>query len=139
MCCPWRGRACKRGGKRMDIQLRYMEKGAGFPLILLHGNGEDHTYFEHQMGPFGARYRVIAVDTRGHGASPRGTAPFFAPRPQGLCALRPADGQGSSSAPAFMVVGPVTVTAPCRLKRPLSSTKAIVLPPSISTVRSSTA
>ena len=60
----------------MDITLNYVEAGEGFPLVLLHGNGEDHTYFKHQMGPFSDRYRVIALDTRGHGRSPRGTAPF---------------------------------------------------------------
>ena len=60
----------------MDVKLNYVEAGAGFPLVLLHGNGEDHTYFKRQMEPFSARYRVIAVDTRGHGDSPRGSAPF---------------------------------------------------------------
>jgi len=60
----------------MDIELNYIELGEGFPLVLLHGNGEDHTYFERQMEPFAQKYRVIAVDTRGHGGSPRGEAPF---------------------------------------------------------------
>ena len=60
----------------MEIALSYVRTGEGFPLVLLHGNGEDHTYFKHQMGPFSERYDVIAVDTRGHGASPRGSAPF---------------------------------------------------------------
>ena len=60
----------------MDIELHYVEAGEGFPLVLLHGNGEDHSYFEHQMEPFSRRYRVIAPDTRGHGKSPRGEAPF---------------------------------------------------------------
>ena len=60
----------------MDIQLHYMIAGQGFPLVMLHGNGEDHTYFKHQMAPFSERYQVIALDTRGHGQSPRGTAPF---------------------------------------------------------------
>lgn len=54
----------------------YQEQGAGAPLLLLHGNGEDGTYFVHQMDAFAQHYRVIAVDTRGHGRSPRGTAPF---------------------------------------------------------------
>lgn len=60
----------------MDIELFYREKGSGEPFILLHGNGEDSSYFEHQTAYFGNRYRVIAPDTRGHGASPRGDAPF---------------------------------------------------------------
>lgn len=60
----------------MDIQLNYYEQGEGFPLILLHGNGEDMTYFTHQVDDFSCGFRVIAVDTRGHGRSPRGDAPF---------------------------------------------------------------
>ena len=60
----------------MEIRLHYIEQGEGFPLILLHGNGEDHTYFKRQMEPFADHFRVIAVDTRGHGESPRGTGPF---------------------------------------------------------------
>ena len=54
----------------------YIEEGDGFPLILLHGNGEDLNYFEHQMKPLAEHFRVIALDTRGHGKSPRGEAPF---------------------------------------------------------------
>ena len=60
----------------MDIELYYQEKGDGFPLILLHGNGEDHTYFKAQIDYFSKYYKVVAIDTRGHGNSPRGTAPF---------------------------------------------------------------
>lgn len=60
----------------MDIQLFYREKGEGEVLILLHGNGESGEYFEHQIEYFSKHYRVIAVDTRGHGRSPRGTAAF---------------------------------------------------------------
>ena len=54
----------------------YIEKGIGEPLILLHGNGEDCSYFAHQMDSFAAHFRVIAIDTRGHGQTPRGDAPF---------------------------------------------------------------
>lgn len=60
----------------MSINLHYIEKGKGTPLILLHGNGEDSTYFKHQITYFSKQYHVIAIDTRGHGRSPRGTAPF---------------------------------------------------------------
>lgn len=60
----------------MDIQLNYIEKGRGQPLILLHGNGEDSSYFTHQVEYFSQWYRVLALDTRGHGKSPRGTALF---------------------------------------------------------------
>lgn len=60
----------------MDIKLNYCEQGSGYPLILLHGNGEDSTRFRHQLEYFSKEYRVIAIDTRGQGESPRGTAPF---------------------------------------------------------------
>ena len=60
----------------MDIKLHYIEKGVGKPLILLHGNGESGEYFIHQLDYFSRQFRVIAVDTRGHGQSPRGTKPF---------------------------------------------------------------
>ena len=58
------------------ISHHYIEQGKGFPLILLHGNGEDCSYFEHQIEPFAQHFRVIAIDTRGHGQTPRGDAPF---------------------------------------------------------------
>ncbi len=60
----------------MNITLHYREKGNKEPFILLHGNGEDNSYFKHQIDYFSNRYRVIALDTRGHGKSPRGTKSF---------------------------------------------------------------
>ena len=60
----------------MDIDLYYQEKGNKEPFILLHGNGENGSYFKNQIDYFSDRYRVIALDTRGHGKSPRGTEPF---------------------------------------------------------------
>lgn len=60
----------------MDISLYYTENGFGEPLVLLHGNGESGEYFKNQIDFFSKKYRVIAVDTRGHGKSERGTAPF---------------------------------------------------------------
>lgn len=60
----------------MEIQLHCLEQGQGEPLLLLHGNGEEHSYFTHQIPYFSRKYHVFALDTRGHGKSPRGTAPF---------------------------------------------------------------
>ena len=45
-------------------------------LLLLHGNGENLHVFDLQISYFSQYYRTIAVDTRGHGLSTRGTAPF---------------------------------------------------------------
>lgn len=60
----------------MSLQHHYVEAGSGEPLILLHGNGESHAYFIHQIEYFRKKYRVIAIDTRGHGRTPRGKEPF---------------------------------------------------------------
>ena len=60
----------------MDIELFYEKTGSGSTLLLLHGNGEDGTYFVHQIEEFSRDFTVCAIDTRGHGKSPRGTAPF---------------------------------------------------------------
>ena len=60
----------------MDIELFYTKTGSGPPLLLLHGNGEDGAYFVHQIEDFSHDFTVYAIDTRGHGKSPRGTAPF---------------------------------------------------------------
>ena len=54
----------------MEIKLHYQEKGEGEPMILLHGNGEDGSYFAHQMDYFSRNYRVIVVDTSGMDSHP---------------------------------------------------------------------
>lgn len=59
-----------------DISLHFTRQGNGPPLLLLHGNGEDGSYFTNQMDAFSFLYTVYAIDTRGHGKSPRGEAPF---------------------------------------------------------------
>ena len=60
----------------MDIEHFYVEKGNGEAIILLHGNGESSDYFEGQIDEFSGQYHVYAVDTRGHGRTPRGEKPF---------------------------------------------------------------
>lgn len=60
----------------MEIEHFYIEKGQGEPIILLHGNGENSSYFKAQIEAFSERYHVFAVDTRGHGRTPRGNKPF---------------------------------------------------------------
>lgn len=49
--------------------LFYEETGSGQPLILLHGNGEDHHIFDTAVPLLANQFRVIAVDSRGHGQS----------------------------------------------------------------------
>ena len=60
----------------MDIKHHFIEKGVGEPLILLHGNGENCDYFVGQIDAFALYFHVYALDTRGHGKTPRGEAPF---------------------------------------------------------------
>lgn len=60
----------------MDISHYYIERGEGYPLILLHGNGEDGSCFSRQMEPFSRVRHVYVPDTRGHGRTPRGDRPF---------------------------------------------------------------
>ena len=66
----------RKMGRLMDIKHFYIEKGNGEPLILLHGNGENCEYFRGQIDAFAKWYHVYAIDTRGHGKTPRGDRPF---------------------------------------------------------------
>ena len=52
-----------------DIRLFYEQYGEGRPLVLLHGNGEDHTIFDEAMEVLGERFTCFAIDSRGHGDS----------------------------------------------------------------------
>lgn len=56
--------------------LYFQDCGSGPTLILLHGNGENSDYFKEQIKVFGKHFHVFAIDTRGHGRSPRGDEPF---------------------------------------------------------------
>lgn len=55
-----------------DADIACYTWGSGPPLVLLHGNGEDSWYFTRQIPVFARRFRVIAVDSRGHGQSSHG-------------------------------------------------------------------
>ena len=64
------GKRVKKGYfHREDIRLYYEIYGSGFPLIMLHGNGESHKVFDRQARELSEKYRVILVDSRGHGRS----------------------------------------------------------------------
>jgi len=60
----------------MDIKHYYVERGCGDSIILLHGNGESSDYFRGQVDFFAQWFHVYAIDTRGHGKTPRGDKPF---------------------------------------------------------------
>ena len=52
--------------------LYYQVGGKGDALLLLHGNGESSDIFAQQFPFFTKHFRVIALDTRGHGKSDLG-------------------------------------------------------------------
>lgn len=44
--------------------MAFVERGAGAPLLLVHGTLSDYRWWAGQMEPFGAHYRTIAVSLR---------------------------------------------------------------------------
>jgi pimeloyl-ACP methyl ester carboxylesterase/tetratricopeptide (TPR) repeat protein len=55
------------------VRLRYAEQGDenGLPVILLHGYGDSSVSYSRVMPLMDAKYRVFALDQRGHGESDR--------------------------------------------------------------------
>lgn len=52
------------------VTLHYAESGEGRPVVLIHGNAEDHNLFGTEIGQLvDAGYHVFAPDSRGHGAN----------------------------------------------------------------------
>lgn len=54
------------------IQLFYEKRGKGRPLILVHGNGEDHSIFDTALLTLEKSFCCYAVDSRCHGQSGEG-------------------------------------------------------------------
>lgn len=52
-----------------DIDLFYEKCGSGRPLILLHGNDEDHTIFDEAVQILKERFTCYVPDSRCHGSS----------------------------------------------------------------------
>lgn len=53
-----------------NIIFHYQKAGSGKPVVLVHGNGEDHTIFTAEIEQlFSAGYCVYAPDSRGDGAT----------------------------------------------------------------------
>lgn len=63
-----------------NTRLFYAEYPAENPnapvLFLLHGNGEEHSYFSRQISALSSQFRLILPDTRGHGQSEHGSRSF---------------------------------------------------------------
>jgi len=51
------------------IRLFYEKTGQGRPLIMVHGNGEDHTIFDEAVRELRGEYTCYCLDSRCHGAS----------------------------------------------------------------------
>jgi pimeloyl-ACP methyl ester carboxylesterase len=49
--------------------LFYEKRGAGSPIVLLHGNGEDHHIFDKLSAKLEKDFTVYSVDSRNHGQS----------------------------------------------------------------------
>jgi (E)-2-((N-methylformamido)methylene)succinate hydrolase len=56
--------------------IHYEEKGAGEPLIFIHGVGLDHALWEQQVNSLSEQYRVIVYDMIGHGESSHPPGPY---------------------------------------------------------------
>lgn len=53
------------------VSLFYRHKGAGEPMILLHGNGESSAIYQTLLNTLSREYSVYALDSRDHGQSGR--------------------------------------------------------------------
>ena len=58
------------------VDLYYETHGSGEPLILLHGGLGHSDVWGNQIPVFAKQYKVIVVDSRGHGRSTRDQRPF---------------------------------------------------------------
>jgi len=58
------------------VRLWYAEFGKGEPVILVHGGLANSEYWGLQVAVLAAHYRVIVLDSRGHGRSTRADAPI---------------------------------------------------------------
>ncbi|GHP00180.1 alpha/beta hydrolase [Reticulibacter mediterranei] len=61
-------------------RLYYEEVGTGEPLLLISGNGRDHTDWNGVRDDFAGRYRVIVYDHRGIGQSDKPDTPPYTTR-----------------------------------------------------------
>lgn len=51
------------------VKLHYLEAGAGKPLVMIPGWSQSAAQFKNQLSGLSDRYRIIAIDMRGHGES----------------------------------------------------------------------
>ena len=52
-----------------NVKIYYEAKGTGRPLLMVHGNGEDHTIFNEASEILKDHFQVYLIDSRDHGQS----------------------------------------------------------------------
>jgi pimeloyl-ACP methyl ester carboxylesterase len=65
------GRAAVNG-----VSIWYAVFGSGAPVVLLHGGLANSNYWGNEVPVLAGKYRVIVMDSRGHGRSTRDTQPY---------------------------------------------------------------
>ena len=74
---PTRPKAEVEGKAPVDgVEIYYAEYGAGEPVILLHGGLANSDYWGNLIPALAPHYRVIVMDSRGHGRSTRDAQPY---------------------------------------------------------------
>ena len=85
--------------------------GSGPLLVLLHGNGEDHHLFDPIVPLLAPTHRVVALDSRAHGASPPGDGPLTIERmAEDLAGVLDALGAGEADLVGFSDGGNIALT-----------------------------
>jgi len=59
-----------------NVKIWYAEFGSGAPVVFLHGGLGNSNYWGNQVRALSGKYRVIVMDSRGHGRSTRDDRPF---------------------------------------------------------------
>jgi pimeloyl-ACP methyl ester carboxylesterase len=86
-----------------DASLYFEEHGSGEPLLLISGQGGDHTNWDFARDDFAARYRVIVFDHRGTGQSDKPREPQYTTRGFARDAIAILDHLGIDRAHAYGV------------------------------------
>ena len=58
------------------VDIHYIERGEGLPLLLVHGFQNSHFTFRPIIDRLAGRFRVLALDLRGHGDSDNPAGPY---------------------------------------------------------------
>lgn len=63
------GMAVKSPKTNDGVKLNFIEKGKGKPIVMIPGWSQTAAMYKHQLDGLSSKYRVIALDMRGHGDS----------------------------------------------------------------------